>query len=172
MAENEKHENEMSPEELQNKLDEIRERIRKNDELLNNLRRARAALEAVLERALARRAEKETAGRNAEPDGSGRNGEDTGKMPEQAAGPDEDNDPRYKDAVNLVLSKGIASTSLLQWHLHIGYGHSVRLLERMTAEGIVASESESRTETVTRYYVRGGGERQDGQRGNDTTPGK
>lgn len=74
MAENEKHENEMSPEELQNKLDEIRERIRSNDELLNNLRRARAALEAVLERALARRAEKETAGRNAEPDGSGKIG--------------------------------------------------------------------------------------------------
>ena len=158
---NDQYENETSPEELQNDPDDVRERIRENAELLSCLRRLRATLEAELERALARRAEKVTAGRNAGPGGTGGNGGDTGRKPEKAPGPDEENDPRYRDAVNLVLSKGIANTTLLQRCLNIGYGRSVRLLKRMAAEGIIEPESRIETITITHYHVRGREERPD-----------
>ena len=87
-----------------------------------------------------------------------------------AGGPDKKNDPLYKNAVNLVLSTGKASVTLLQRCLDIEYGHAVKLLEQMKTEGVVWSESW--TETVTRYYVLGRGEHGDGQRGSDTGPGK
>ena len=157
---NDQYENETSPEELQNDPDDVSERIRKNAELLSCLRRLRATLEAELEKALAHRAEKATAGRNAGPGGTG-NGGDTGENPKRAPGPDEKNDPRYEDAVNLVLSKGIANTTLLQRCLSIGYGRSVRLLKRMAAEGIIEPESGIENITITHYHVRGREERAD-----------
>ena len=158
---NDQYENKMSPEEPQSDLDDVSKRIRENAELLSCLRRLRATLEAELERALARREEKMTAGRNAGPGGTGRNGGDTGGKPEKAPGPDEENDPRYEDAVNLVLSKGIANTTLLQRCLSIGYGRSVRLLKRMAAEGIIEPESGIENITITHYHIRGREERAD-----------
>lgn len=46
-------------------------------------------------------------------------------------------DPQYDQAVELVVAKGQASTSMIQRALRIGYNRAARLIEQMEREGVV-----------------------------------
>ncbi len=61
-------------------------------------------------------------------DGSGEAGE---------GGFEEDADPFYDKAVELVLEKGQASTSMIQRTFRIGYNRAARIIEMMEREGVV-----------------------------------
>ncbi len=52
-------------------------------------------------------------------------------------GDDEDFDPFYDKAVELVLEKGQASTSMIQRTFRIGYNRAARIIEMMEREGVV-----------------------------------
>jgi S-DNA-T family DNA segregation ATPase FtsK/SpoIIIE len=52
--------------------------------------------------------------------------------------PQEDLDPLYDEAVDLVRRQGRASISMLQRRLRIGYTRAARLIETMEAKGIVS----------------------------------
>ena len=54
---------------------------------------------------------------------------------------DEESDPFYDQAVEIVLKNRRASISLVQRHLKIGYNRAARLLEQMERSGIVSSMS-------------------------------
>ncbi len=57
-------------------------------------------------------------------------------------------DPKYKDAVRLVLQMGKASTSILQRRLRLGYGRAARLLDAMQEDGIIGPPDGSRPREV------------------------
>ena len=57
-------------------------------------------------------------------------------------------DPKYRDAVRLVLSMGKASTSTLQRRLRLGYGRAARILDAMERDGIVGPPDGSRPREV------------------------
>jgi S-DNA-T family DNA segregation ATPase FtsK/SpoIIIE len=48
-----------------------------------------------------------------------------------------DDDPQWKEAVDVVVNSGKASTSLLQRKLRIGYGRASRLIDMMEEQGII-----------------------------------
>jgi S-DNA-T family DNA segregation ATPase FtsK/SpoIIIE len=52
-------------------------------------------------------------------------------------GEDDDFDPFYDKAVELVLEKGQASTSMIQRTFRIGYNRAARIIEMMEREGVV-----------------------------------
>lgn len=62
-------------------------------------------------------------------------------------GQDADDD-MWKDAVQVVIEGGKASTSLLQRRLRIGYGRAARLIETMEEQGIVGPADGSRPREV------------------------
>ena len=51
----------------------------------------------------------------------------------------DDTDPLYDQAVQLVLRYNRASLSLVQRHLRIGYGRVVKMFEEMERRGVVSS---------------------------------
>ena len=53
----------------------------------------------------------------------------------QEDGPDED--PMLKDAIKVVVENGLASTSLLQRKLKLGYARAARIIDEMEQRGIV-----------------------------------
>ena len=66
-------------------------------------------------------------------------------------GPDADpefDDPMYRDAVELVLEMGKASTSTLQRRLRLGYGRAARILDAMERDGIIGPPDGSRPRDV------------------------
>ncbi|MDE0109789.1 MAG: DNA translocase FtsK [Bryobacterales bacterium] len=68
-------------------------------------------------------------------------------------GPDADpkfDDPMYKDAIQLVLELGKASTSTLQRRLRLGYGRAARILDAMERDGIIGPSDGSRPRDVLR----------------------
>ena len=50
----------------------------------------------------------------------------------------EKNDEFYTEAVQLVISKKKASTSLIQRHFQIGYNRAARIIEKMEENNIVS----------------------------------
>jgi len=63
---------------------------------------------------------------------------------------EEDSDPLYKEAIDLVRRQDRASISMLQRRLRIGYSRAARLIESMEARGIVSSPEPS---TGTRHVL-------------------
>jgi S-DNA-T family DNA segregation ATPase FtsK/SpoIIIE len=61
---------------------------------------------------------------------------------------DPSDEPVYKDAVEVVIQAGKASTSLLQRRLRIGYGKAARLIETMEEQGIIGPADGSRPREV------------------------
>jgi S-DNA-T family DNA segregation ATPase FtsK/SpoIIIE len=53
--------------------------------------------------------------------------------------PEEDRDPIYDDAVDLIRRQGRASISMLQRRLRIGYTRAARLIETLEDQGIVSA---------------------------------
>ena len=54
----------------------------------------------------------------------------------------------YREAVELVLKMGKASTSTLQRRLRLGYGRAARILDAMEKEGIIGPSDGSRPREV------------------------
>jgi S-DNA-T family DNA segregation ATPase FtsK/SpoIIIE len=54
--------------------------------------------------------------------------------------PEEDLDPLYDEAVDLIRRQGRASVSMLQRRLRIGYTRAARLIETMQEKGVVGEE--------------------------------
>ncbi|MEE1144193.1 MAG: DNA translocase FtsK, partial [Acutalibacteraceae bacterium] len=48
-----------------------------------------------------------------------------------------DDDPMIEEAIRVVVENGMASTSLLQRKLKIGYGRAARIIDEMEERGIV-----------------------------------
>ena len=70
--------------------------------------------------------------------------EDILTVPEEEGGggegeTDDESDPLYDQAVEIVLTNRRASISLVQRHLRIGYNRSARLLDQMERAGLVSS---------------------------------
>jgi S-DNA-T family DNA segregation ATPase FtsK/SpoIIIE len=57
-------------------------------------------------------------------------------------------DPKYDDAVRVVLSTGQASASYIQRRLKLGYSRAARLIEIMEANGIVGPSQGSKPREI------------------------
>lgn len=58
------------------------------------------------------------------------------------------NDPKYEEAVNLVVNTGKASASVLQRRLSVGYARAARLIDTMEEQGIVGPANGARPREV------------------------
>jgi len=52
---------------------------------------------------------------------------------------DEDDDPKFDEAVALVIDRGQCSASMIQRHLRVGYNRASRMVERMERDGLVTA---------------------------------
>ena len=62
--------------------------------------------------------------------------------------PEEGNDPMYDMAVRLVCETRMASVSMIQRRLQIGFNRASRLVERMEREGLVGAANGSKPREV------------------------
>jgi S-DNA-T family DNA segregation ATPase FtsK/SpoIIIE len=67
---------------------------------------------------------------------------------EDGAGPEEGEDPLYDQAVRLVCETRMASVSMIQRRLQIGFNRAARLVERMERDGIVGAPNGSKPREV------------------------
>ena len=76
--------------------------------------------------------------------------QDMEEEPEQAAPPVEDEayDEKYDEAVAVVTETGVASISMVQRRLRVGYNRAARMIELMEREGIVGPADGSRPRKV------------------------
>jgi S-DNA-T family DNA segregation ATPase FtsK/SpoIIIE len=63
---------------------------------------------------------------------------------EGGPGYDEDDDPKWDEAINIGRTHGVVSASFLQRHLKIGYNRAARIVESMEAKGYVAKADGSK----------------------------
>jgi S-DNA-T family DNA segregation ATPase FtsK/SpoIIIE len=75
--------------------------------------------------------------------------------PSEEGGEDDDSeafdgeqDPKYEEAVRVVLEAGKASTSILQRRLRLGYGRAARILDMMQRDGIIGAPDGSKPREV------------------------
>jgi len=57
---------------------------------------------------------------------------------------DEDDDPKWDDAIGIARTHGVVSASFLQRHLKIGYNRAARMVEAMESKGYVAKADGSK----------------------------
>ncbi|MEQ1568178.1 MAG: DNA translocase FtsK, partial [Myxococcota bacterium] len=72
----------------------------------------------------------------------------TAEPSEEGGVSDEDLDPMFQEAVDVIRQIGKASTSLVQRHLKIGYNRAARIIEQMEARGIVGPADGARAREV------------------------
>lgn len=76
--------------------------------------------------------------RNNEKGKKGAGGSAPDPVPEEKSGaPEDDRDPLYYDAVDVVVETGMASASMLQRRLKLGYSRAARLVDQMEEGGVV-----------------------------------
>jgi S-DNA-T family DNA segregation ATPase FtsK/SpoIIIE len=75
----------------------------------------------------------------------------TAQAPEEEE-PDPSRDPKFDDAVEVVVRAGRASVSLLQRRLQIGFNRAARIIEEMERQGIVGPSEGGKPREV--YAVR------------------
>ncbi len=63
--------------------------------------------------------------------------EDAERQDSASGSTDEEYDPMYDKAVELVVQKGHASTSMIQRVFRLGYNRAARIIERMEKDGVV-----------------------------------
>jgi len=61
---------------------------------------------------------------------------------------DDEYDPLYDQALQLIIEKGVASTSMVQRAFRIGYNRAARILEKMEQDGVVGPQDGSRPREV------------------------
>ena len=62
--------------------------------------------------------------------------------------PEEERDPLFERAVEIVTKAGKASTSMIQRHLKIGYNRAARIIESMEMAGVVGPPDGARPREV------------------------
>ena len=67
-------------------------------------------------------------------------------------------DDTYREALQLVINNGGASTSYLQRRLRIGYGKAAALLDRMEDEGIIGPKNGSKPREILVSSIEGLGD--------------
>ncbi len=72
----------------------------------------------------------------------------TGKAATVMSDGSNEDDPQWNQAVEVVVSSGKASTSLLQRKLRIGYGRASRLIDMMEEQGIIGQADGSKPRQV------------------------
>ena len=74
--------------------------------------------------------------------------EQTEQGVESSENGDREYDEVYDKAVNLVIEKGQASTSMVQWAFRIGFNRAARILDTMEREGIVGPQDGAKARQV------------------------
>ena len=69
---------------------------------------------------------------------------------------EDDDDPLFEKALEIVLSQGKASASFLQRKLKIGYNRAARIVELMEEKGIVGKAQGSKPRDLVRNPEMGG----------------
>ena len=69
-------------------------------------------------------------------------------VPEAGAEEGEEYDEKYDEAVSVVTETGVASISMVQRRLRVGYNRAARMIELMEREGIVGPADGSRPREV------------------------
>ena len=69
-------------------------------------------------------------------------------------GGDSDGDDLYRQAVDLVVREGKASTSFIQRHLQIGYNRAARIMDQMEKQGVVSAANHvGKREIIGKQYA-------------------
>ncbi len=80
---------------------------------------------------------------------------------EDRGGEDNEFDPKYDEAVELVVAKGQCSVSMVQRYLRVGYNRASRIVERMEREGLVTPPgSGGLRKVLAKSLAAGGGGRE------------
>jgi len=62
-------------------------------------------------------------------------------------------DPLYEEAVNLVLSTGVASISNLQRKMRLGYARAARIIDMMEGDGIIGPADGSKPRQILKKQM-------------------
>ena len=70
------------------------------------------------------------------------------KGKQSAVGDQEDGDERINEAIEVVVEAGVASTSLLQRRMRLGYARASRMIDQLEERGIVGPFDGAKPRTV------------------------
>ena len=70
------------------------------------------------------------------------------ELAEESAGNDDDTDPLLKDAIDVVVETGQASTSFIQRRFKVGYARAGRIIDQMEERGVISGYQGSKPRQV------------------------